>query len=186
MGAAEVGDLDVHVTWRPFLLNPDTPPEGLDRKRFFAARAAADPERFTATRKALEAAAEEAGCDLHLDAPQIIPNTINAHRLLLWAQSQGEGVSAIEALFTAYWRNGLDLNNPEILKAIAGVIGLEPEIVADLLPTDADRATVLQSHAVASQMGIHGVPVALFNRKVGMQGAQAPADFAKGIREALA
>jgi predicted DsbA family dithiol-disulfide isomerase len=33
------------VTWRPYLLNPETPKGGVDRRAFYAARAASDPDR---------------------------------------------------------------------------------------------------------------------------------------------
>jgi predicted DsbA family dithiol-disulfide isomerase len=186
MAAAQRPDVDVHVIWRPYLLRTDAPAEGVDRKAFFAARMQEDPERWTAVRAALLTAAAEVGAEMKPDGPDRIPNAINAQRLMIWALGQDKLAPVAEALFKAYWTQGRDIGAADVLVDVAREGGLDPEIVAELLASDADRDAVLAHHASAHEMGIAGVPAMVFNRRVARVGAETPATYLKAIDVALA
>ena len=66
------------------------------------------------------------------------PNSFNAHRLVFWAQGQGKGIEAKEALFEAFFSNGQDIGDHDTLVAVAAKIELDTDIVSDLLKSDAD------------------------------------------------
>jgi predicted DsbA family dithiol-disulfide isomerase len=174
------------LAWRNFLLNPDHPKAGTDRRAFYAQRFAADPERAAATRTALLQAAEAAGAPIDLDAAAILPNTIDAHRLIHWAAGQGCAEAAIDTLFAAYFVHGENIGEPAVLRAIAARIGLDEALIGDLLAGDADEGTILSYHGVAHRLGVSGVPVAIFQRKTMAMGAETPERYGKAIDAALA
>lgn len=174
----------LRVIWRPFLLRPDAPFQGVDRAAFFKEWAAKDPARAAATRQALAEAAAAAGAPLNLDAPKIMPNAIDSQRVLLWALSQDKLEPAMEAIFHAYWVEGKDIGDADVLADAAESAGLDRALVRDLLDTGADREAILKRHDSAADMGVQGVPLMIFNRKLMAQGAQSPEEYAAVIDEA--
>lgn len=178
-GARTHPDIRCGVQWRNYLLHPDTPSGGYDRKAFFKGRY--EPEKLAAIHTALLAAAEAAQIALDLAAPQRLPNTLDAHRLIRWAAGQGCAEAAIDALFAAYWIDGRDIGAPAVLAELAGDIGLDPGIVADLLASEADRDAIAAMHNEAVRIGVSGVPVVLLNRQAVLMGAETPEAYAAAI-----
>lgn len=177
-------DLEIERHWGPFLLRPDTPPEGLDRAAYIEKIFADQPERAKASRAALQAAADDAGAPLNLDAAKTLPNTMNAHRLVEWAIGQSRLVPVVDALFDAYFVQGLDIGRDDVLIDIAGAVGLDREIVARLLQGDDEWTRVADAHNSAVNAGIGGVPVVIFDQKFARQGAESVASYARYLEAA--
>jgi predicted DsbA family dithiol-disulfide isomerase len=184
--ARETPDVACSVQWRNFLLNPDTPPEGVDRRAYYERLRASDPDRMAASRDALLAAAAAADAPLNLDAAERMPNTINAHRLIHWAAGQGAAEAAIDALFEAFFVEGRDIGETDVLTDIGASAGLDEAVVRDLLATEADREAVLTFHSAAIQLGVRGVPVVIVNRRAVLMGAEPAETYAKALRESAA
>lgn len=172
-------DLDVERAWGAFLLRPDTPPFGFDRAEYLAKIFAGAPEKAQASRAALHAAADDAGAPLDLDAAKILPNTIDAHRLVQWAAGQGRLLAAVDALFAAYFVEGRNIGDRDVLIDIAGNCGLDRDIIAGLLNSDSDWNIVADSHNAAVEAGVRGVPVTLFNGRFARQGAESVAVYSR-------
>ncbi len=171
------------VAWRTFLLHPDMPADGVDRRAYMAERFGDDPDRIAAVRASLMGAAAEAGAALDLDAPERLPSTLNAHRLIHWAAGQARAETCIDALFEAYWANGLDISEPGVLAAVAEAIGLDGALVADLLAGEADAGLIHDYHEAAARAGVQGVPVVIVNKKAVLMGAEPPATYQRAIRD---
>lgn len=172
--------------WGVFLLRPDMPPEGLDRAAAMAKIFAGQPEKARASRDALEAAAADSGAPLDLDAAKTLPRTIDAHRLLEWATGQGKMLEAVDALFAAYFVEGRNLGDRDVLLDVASGIGLDRAIVADLLAGEADWSRIAAAHNSAVEAGVRGVPVTLFDGRFARQGAQSVAEYGVLLDAALA
>ena len=172
-------DLDVERAWGSFLLRPDTPPFGFDRAEYIAKIFAGAPEKAQASRAALHAAADDAGAPLNLEAAKIFPNTINAHRVVQWAAGQGRMIAAVDALFTAYFVDGRDIGDRDVLIDIAAGCGLDRDIVTGLIDSEADWNRVADTHHAAVEAGVRGVPVTLFNSRFARQGAESVAVYAR-------
>ncbi len=172
-------NVSCRVQWRNFLLHPETPPDGIDRQAFF--RDAYAPEQLAAIHKTLEAAAALAEAPLNLAAPTRLPNTINGHRLVRWAAAQGAAEAAIDALFAAYWVDGRDIGEDEVLVEIADAVGLDGDAVRALLLGDADRDEIAAMHNAATRIGVKGVPVAVLNRQAVLMGAESPDAYGMAI-----
>jgi predicted DsbA family dithiol-disulfide isomerase len=172
--------LALNLAWRNFLLDPATPRDGYDRRAYLESKFT-DVARRNAIHDALRAAAQAAGATLRLDAPERMPNTIDAHRLIHWAAGQQRAEAAIDALFSAYWIHGRDIGEGATLARIAGSIGLDPALVLELLAGDSDRDTIARLHNSAIKLGVTGVPLVILNGKALVMGAQSPEDYGKAL-----
>lgn len=183
-----VPELEVEILFRPFELDPTIPAEGVDYKEYMRQRFGTDQgkERSNTMRDALIAYGKEDGIPFAFDKITRRPNSFDAHRLVRWAQGQGHGVAAKEKLFEAYFANGEDIGERSILIRIAGEIGLDTDIVADLLNRGADIETTREEQSLFRQMGISGVPTYIAHRQIAVQGAETSEKLARFLKTAAA
>jgi predicted DsbA family dithiol-disulfide isomerase len=159
------------VTWHPFQLNPDLPPAGMDRREYVETKfggAARAGEVYGRIR----AAGTTVGIDFAFERIVRQPNTIDAHRLIAWAQARGAADALVEALFRAYFLDGRYVGDREVLAAVAGEAGLDAAAAHAYLESGQDADAVADLDRRAREMGIAGVPFFIFNRRVGVSGAQ--------------
>jgi predicted DsbA family dithiol-disulfide isomerase len=176
--------VSAEVLWRAYQLDPTIPEEGLDRATYMA-RKFPDPERLRAMGEMLAAEAVRDGATLNYDRIVRSPNTNAAHRVIRWAQGQGRQADAALALFSAYFAEGRDIGDPEVLADCAEAAGLDRTVVLGLLAQDADKASVAQEHAAAVEAGVTGVPFVVINGRLAVAGAQEPERFVLAIDKAL-
>jgi predicted DsbA family dithiol-disulfide isomerase len=173
------------VTMRPFELDSTTPKQGVDYKARLLAKFGGDTARLTEIRKSLSDAGLAVGIEFNLDAVMVSPNTLDCHRLMRWARTAGVELECAEALFQAYHVEGEDLSQAGTLIAIARGIGMDGDLVANLLASDSDLDKVGQELGVGIQMGITGVPCTVFNQKFAVMGAQPVAAFVNALETAI-
>lgn len=186
------GEFEVNVSYRPFQLDPTVPPEGMPYKEYVAEKFGgvgddekdASKDRFSQMRKALEEYGAAEGIPFRFSGIEMRPNTVDAHRIIRWAQGQGKAFAAKELLFNAYFNEHRDIGDKEVLCDVAEKAGLNRELVADLLSRDADIQNVLQEEVAFRQMGISGVPVFIANRRVAAQGAEEVDKLVRFLRTA--
>ena len=170
------------MRWLPFQLNPDLPENGIPREdyvaRKFGARGKGVNERVTL-------AGRQVGIPFAYEKMEVQPNTLNAHRLMVFADRSGKQDELAEALFRAHFTEGANLADRETLAGVAARAGLDREAVAAYLASDEDRAMIRQADVEARNMGIGGVPFFIFNRKVGVSGAQDPEALLEAMEQAL-
>jgi predicted DsbA family dithiol-disulfide isomerase len=170
------------VRWLPFQLNPDLPEAGIPREEYvarkFGARGKGVNERVTM-------AGRQVDIPFAYEKMQVQPNTLNAHRLMLFAEHAGRQDELAEALFRAHFTEGANLTDRETLAGIAERAGLDRKAAADYLAGDADRDAIARADVEARSAGINGVPFFIFNRKVGVSGAQDPETLLDAMEQAL-
>ena len=175
---ALIPEIKAEVVFRPFFLDPSIPPEGMNRHKYMSDKFG--EERLKTIHDPLIKAGQEDGVPYQFDKITRTPNTLDAHRVIRWAQAAGRQSEVVEALFVAYWRDGKDVGDHAILVEIAKIIGLD--VAADLV-SEKDKNEVMQEYARAQQMGISGVPTFIINQKYGISGAQGAELLAQAIRE---
>src|SRR6185503_7951412 len=79
--AAAPQDVEILVAWRPYQLNPEMPPEGMDRKAYLSAKFGGDTKADTIYER-VRAAGASVGIDFNFAGIPRTPNTIDAHRLI--------------------------------------------------------------------------------------------------------
>ena len=112
-------------------------------------------------------------------------NTLDAHRLVLWAAGKGKQAELLEAMYSAYFEKSEPLFAHEDLLTIVERVGLDVEEARRVLETDAFAEKVLEDQQVAASLGANGVPFFVFDMKVGFSGAQPLEVFEQAIAQAL-
>jgi predicted DsbA family dithiol-disulfide isomerase len=164
-------DLDVILTWRPFQLAPEIPPEGVDRRAYLKAKFGENAGRGPMM-DALRQSGRDEGIDFQFDRIVKTPNTLNAHRLIFWAGALGAQDAIVRALFAAYFEEGRDIGDPAVLTDLAVTCGMDRERVSALLASDSDMDRMQHDLAMAHKLGIGGVPTFVIERRFMIQGAQ--------------
>jgi protein disulfide-isomerase len=128
--------------------------------------------------------AKSAGLEFNLDKA-VVANSFNAHRVIQMAKTKGKGDEAEESLFRAYFIEGKDFGNHEVLAEQGKNIGLTDIDIQEALTNDDYAYRVNQDIQEAQNLGIRGVPFFLFNRKYSISGAQPIDVFLKGIEKSF-
>lgn len=173
----------VEVRWHPYFLNDWVPREGISREEYLTVKFGS-VERYNSIARRVAAAAAEEGLTYALDKISRQPNTLDCHRLILWARNTGDPGRMKQRLMDLYFSQGADLSDPEILVAAAVDCGMDASLVRKLLASDADVDRVTQEAASAKEAGIEGVPCFIFGGVLGVSGAQAPEYLADAIDRA--
>jgi predicted DsbA family dithiol-disulfide isomerase len=174
------------MTFRPYMLDPTVPEEGQDYREYMTAKFGADSkDRLKDSRERLEDAGKEYGIAFNFSAITRRPNSLNAHRLLKWAQGQEAGDAVAEAIFRAFHEEGKDIGDTDVLVTIANDAGLDGELIRDLLARDDDKLEIQQEIMFFRGLGISGVPTFIYNGQFAVQGAQDPDKHRRAFKEAL-
>jgi len=183
--AAKQSNHDVLLTWRPYMLDPNVPKDGVPYRDYMKNKFGDGPsDRFKAMRETLETAGPDVGIDFKFSGIPMRPNTLDAHRLMRWAQGQSLGNAAADALFQAFFTNHKDVGDPAILTQIASDIGMDGDLVAELLSKEDDKNTVREEIMYFRNLGISGVPTFIYNGQFAVQGAQPTEAHQKALTEA--
>ncbi|WGW02898.1 DsbA family oxidoreductase [Tropicibacter oceani] len=170
------------VRWLPFMLNPDMPKGGIDRREYLETKFGGKKGAIDAYMPVVQNA-EKAGLKLNLDAIARTPSTVDAHRLIHWAELEGAQTPVVAALFRAYFVDGRDIGQPEVLADIADGAGMDASVVLRLLATEEDRREIFERDAAARGMGITSVPTFIVAQQHAVPGAQSPELWGQVIRE---
>ena len=178
---ALVPEVTAKVTWKPFRLDPTIPPEGISRDAYLDKKFG--PDRAAGMYAELTTVGESEGIPFRFDLITRSPNTVDAHRLIRWAQAEGLGDECVERLFSAYFSEGRDVGETDVLAGIADDIGMS-DTAARLL-SDEDRDTTVAEIENAYRIGVRGVPAFIFAGKVVAMGAYPPETLVQAIEQAL-
>lgn len=175
-------------TWRyaAFELDPNVPPEGIDRDTYMAGRY--DPAAVKAMGERLAQIARREGLRMADQAALTVrPNTFAAHRLMAAALVTGGRVQQAlgDTLFAAYWGRGEDIGDHGVLAAAAEAAGMDRIAAAQVLAGDAFAAAVRAEEREAARLGIRAVPTFVFDGRSAISGAQDPAALAQAALAAM-
>lgn len=142
-------DLDVDVSWRAFELRPEPQPT-------------LDPDGeylHNVWDTAVYPMADQRGMVLRL--PPVQPRSRLAAVTAAFARDAGLFEPVHEALFRAFFEEGLDIGDRAVLLDIATTCGLDSAALHRALDDDALVDRVLADEALAERIGITGVPAML-------------------------
>ena len=170
------------IRWHPFQLNPDMPAEGMDRRAYLEAKFGGKEGAVKAYLPVMERA-EAAGLKINFEAIARTPSTLDAHRLIHWAGIEDRQMPVAMSLFRAYFEEGRDIGQPEVLADIADSAGMDAAVVLKLLKSDADKDLIRDQDARFRKMGITGVPTFIVAGQHAVPGCQPPELWIKVIDE---
>jgi predicted DsbA family dithiol-disulfide isomerase len=176
-------EIPVEVHWRPYFLNDWIPREGISREQYLTKKFGS-PERYEGIAQRVAAAAKEEGLVYDMDKISRQPNTIDAHRLIRWAEQFGKATEMKQRLMDLYFSQGADLTDREVLVRAAADLGLNADDVRAWLASDKDVAEVEREALAAKEAGIDGVPCFILGGVLAISGAQAPEYLAQAIERA--
>jgi predicted DsbA family dithiol-disulfide isomerase len=182
---AQVPDLDVEVTFRPYELDPEVPAQGVGYRQYMTSKFG-DLSRLKEGQARLLAAGADVGIVYRFDEIPVRPNTVNAHRLIRWAHGQGKGSETVEALFHAHFTELRDIGDKAALADIAGEVGLDHDAIAHLLSTDQDENEVRREENFFRGLGVNAVPTFIGNGRTAVQGAHETEALVRFLRAASA
>lgn len=160
------------VSWYPFQLNPEIPPEGLPFNEYLAQRFgnSADLEPVL---QHLVAEGKESGIAFRFDKIKHVPNTLPVHQVMQRAETLGVDQSALaDDLMSAFFEEGRNIGEQGALIDIAARHGISAEEARDAIGSDTVRQAVLTREAQVRSSGLVTAPGFLINRRLLVVGAQ--------------
>lgn len=194
LGALEIaltrleGEVQADLHFQPFELNPHMPPGGQDLAEHLTQKYGSTPEQQAQIRRTISARGAEVGFEFHPDGRGRVYNTFQAHRLLHWAQSQGEGAQLAlkKAFLQAYQGRAECIEDEAVLLAAVAAAGLDVAAARSVLASDAHTAEVRERQQWYAQAGIRSVPAIVINDRHLISGGQPVEVFEQALRRIAA
>ncbi|AXS80481.1 DsbA family oxidoreductase [Dechloromonas sp. HYN0024] len=180
-----IPDFACEKRWRPFFLNPDTPPEG-EPYRPFLERKFGGPALVEALFERVRAAGRSWGIDYAFEKIGIRANTLQAHRLIHWAQQRGDAAPLVERLFVGQFQRGEHVGDVALLVRVAVECGYPEREVENYLASGQDTDLVRAMERQFRAMGISMVPTFIVDGRHVIVGAEDPSVLAAAILQSLA
>ena len=177
--------IEVRSNWKPFLLNPEMPAQGIDRTAYLIKKFGSEA-RIKHIYGAIGEAGQSVEIDFAFERIGKTPNSVDSHRLVRFADGQGLSDQAVETLFVEFFLNGRDIGDIGVLVEIGGALGLDEGNLEAYLKSDEEVRLIHDQNAEAHRLGINGVPAFAFNDKFVISGAQEPQVLARMLDAALA
>jgi len=165
--------LDIH--WRAFQLAPENPPRGIPFRTLVETKFGG-PERYAQITARLVAVGAEAGIAFAMDRIAVSPNTRLAHAVIAAARSTGQTEAVVEALFTGYFCEGVDITDPAALVELlrAHDVDRDPAGLVAAAESGELDASVDADLAIGAEIGVRAVPVFIAEGIRGIVGAHPP------------
>jgi len=179
-----VGDTvaaDIH--FQPFELNPQMPAGGQDIAEHIAQKYGSSVEQLAKNQEMIRARGADLGFSFDMSRRSRIYNTFDAHRLLHWAESEGRQHALKNALFTAYFTEGRNPSDREVLIEVATRVGLDPVEARAVLESNRFASEVREREHFYQQQGIQAVPSVVINDRYLIQGGQPIEVFEQALKQ---
>lgn len=177
------GERQPELAWRPFQLNPHLPESGMERRQYVETKFGG-PDGAREVYDRIASAGRGAGIEFEFSRIRKQPNTVDAHRLIRFAESKGRQDAVVETLFQAFFLEGADLTRRETLEEVAARAGFNREEVQTYLAGSNDTDWVRQQDGKARALGITGVPFFVLSAQWSVPGAQPPDVILEALRRA--
>ena len=182
------GEVKAELHFQPFELNPQMPAGGQDLGQHLTEKYGSTPVQQAQIRQTIAARGAEVGFEFHPGGRGRVYNTFNAHRLLCWAEAEGDGAQHAlkKAFLQAYQGRAECIEDAEVLLAAVAAAGLDVQAARQLLDSDALGDEVRERQRFYAQAGIRSVPAIIINDKHLISGGQAVEFFEQALRRIAA
>lgn len=179
-------DVAADITFQPFELNPGMAPEGENIVEHIGRKYGSSPEQSAANRQMIRDRAATVGFTMRMGDDARIYNTFDAHRLLHWAETEGKQAALKHALFEAYFSEGRDPSDHDVLVTAAEKAGLDGAAARDVLDSGRYTDAVRAAEQLWQSRGINSVPAVVVNDRYLISGGQPPEAFEQALRQIAA
>jgi predicted DsbA family dithiol-disulfide isomerase len=177
-------DIEADIHFQPFELNPQMGADGEDISEHIARKYGSSPEQVARNQEMIRERGAALGFVFDLKKRRRIYNTFDAHRLLHWAAESDKQKELKEALFVAYFTEGLNPGDLQVLENVAASVGLDRERARQILNSDEYATEVRAREQLYQNAGIHAVPAVILNDRYLIQGGQPVEAFERALRQA--
>lgn len=181
-------EVKAELHFQPFELNPQMPAGGQDTTEHLTQKYGSTPEQQAAIRENIRQRGADVGFTFRKEGRGRIYNTFNAHRLLHWAESQGEGKQAAlkKAFLKAYFTDGESVESHDVLVRAAEQAGLDAAHAREILAGNEYADAVRERERFYTDHGIHSVPAIIINDRHLISGGQPVEVFEQALRQIAA
>ncbi|HWS79159.1 MAG TPA: DsbA family oxidoreductase [Thermomonas sp.] len=182
------GEVEAELHFQPFELDPDMPAEGMAVADNLRRKYGMTDGQLAENQERIRARGAELGFTFDFNARSRTWNTFDAHRLLHWAGTQGDGrqLALKRALLVANFSEGLDISNRSVLAEVAGGAGLDASHARAVLEGSDFREDVRAAQKFFRELGISSVPAVIIERRHLLSGGQPPEVFEQALRQVAA
>ena len=177
-------EISFEVNWKPYELHPEIPKEGFDKKEYYKIKfgeSSGSNDKFNF----ISEEGKKVGLEFNFKKSKNLPNTLLAHRLLWLCRSKDMQDVLAEALFYAYFTDGRDVGNTDVLIEISSENGLNRDEIKEFFQTNIGHEEVLREENRAREMNIFSVPTYIFNKKYLLVGGQESDTFTAYIKKVI-
>lgn len=171
----------VEVIWRSFLLNPDQKTDTTISIHQYLA----DSKGWTlsyAKQAGAQVTEMAAQSGLKFDFDKVVvASSIRAHQLVHLAAKSGVDQELMKLLFDAYFTEGKNIDDVEILAGLAVKVGISESAAKEVINSTTYLDEINQDIKLASEMGVRGVPFFVYLDKYVVSGAQDVETFKRSL-----
>jgi predicted DsbA family dithiol-disulfide isomerase len=163
---------EVQIELRTFLLNPGLKTDlSKSIPQYLHEHKQIPIEQIEAMNHRIVSQGRELGLDFQM--PQIkVANTIKAHLLLHEAHEQGLQWACKMRLLKAYFTEGKNIDDIQVLQELAQEVGLKTDHLDLAILGGKHSRAFTQDLQEAQELGLRGVPYFIFDRKMAIHGAR--------------
>lgn len=176
-------ELTVELHLKPFELNADMPAEGEILVEHLQRKYGIGAEDIASNHRRIHDFGAEVGFHFDLHKRERIYNSFDAHRLLHWAGEQQRALALKQALLHAYFGEGRDISDAQVLLELATGVGLDPVRTREILDSDAYSSEVIEAEEFFTGRGIHAVPALIIDGRQLISGAQSADYYEQALRQ---
>ena len=171
------------IKWHAFELNPAHSGPGEPILPALARKYGRSEEEMRGNQNQMMAIAKDLGLNFDKLQERMTCNTFDAHRLVKWADEQGQQTAMKQALFEAYFGKGLNVSEQAVLLSCVQSVGLDTAKAKQVLESDQFTTDVREEEALYQKAGVSSVPAFIINNKYLISGAQEPDSFVQALTE---
>jgi predicted DsbA family dithiol-disulfide isomerase len=167
----------VKVEFVHFPLHPDTPAEGKSLQELFAGRG------YDIAKMQAQMRARMSAEGLPYGDRKMTYNSRLAQELGKWADTQPGGEKLHDAIFRAYFVDGKNIGDPDVLVQLAESVGLPGDKAREVVEKRLYKSAVDADWQKSRDYGVTGVPTFVIGRR-GVVGAQPYEALEELVKEA--
>lgn len=176
---------EVKITWKSFLLNPDMKTDPTRNSlEYLAETKGWTMEQTQEMVQHVVDMAEAEGLEYQMDDTKVA-NAMDAHQLIQLAKTVGKGDQVEERLFKAYFMEGKNIADMDVLVDLGEDVGIEAAQVRESLEKGEFTDSIRQDIRESQQIGVRGVPFFVFNNQYAISGAQPVELFVQTMEKCL-
>jgi predicted DsbA family dithiol-disulfide isomerase len=176
-------EVRAEIHFQPFELNPQMTREGEDVGEHIMKKYGMSRAQLAQNQENLRQRGAAVGFIFANQDTRRIYNTFDAHRLLHWAEGSGHQHALKRALLAAYFTDGRNVGDRDVLVEVAEAAGLDAAEARAMLASDRYAQEVRAQEQFFQRAGIHSVPAIIINRQHLISGGQPPEVFEQALRQ---